>query len=108
MNTIRSIPVYLSALLMAAHFLRAGSLPLVILSLTFPLLLLTGRLWAVRLVQAVLVLAALEWLRTLAAIVDERQAVGESWTLAAVIIGSVALFAVAAALILQRRPHKKV
>ncbi len=108
MNTIRSIPACLSALLMAAHFLRAGLLPLVILSLIFPLLLLTGRLWAVRLVQAVLVLAALEWLRTLAAIVDERQAAGESWTAAAVIIGSVALFTAAAALMLQSRPHKKV
>lgn len=36
MNAVRLGPVFLSALLLAAHFLRAGILALVLLSLLFP------------------------------------------------------------------------
>jgi hypothetical protein len=95
---LKLLPVIISALLLAAHFLRAGWLVLVVLSLVFPLLLLFRHLWATRAVQAILILGALEWVRTLLALIDERQVVGESWTAAAIILGSVALFTAASAL----------
>jgi hypothetical protein len=106
MNAILLTPVIFSALLLGAHFLRAGFLPLVLLSLAFPLLLLIGRMWAVRLVQVILVLGALEWVRTTLSIIDDRRAVGQSWTVAAIILGLVAVFTAASALVFFSRSLK--
>jgi hypothetical protein len=95
---LKLLPVIISALLLAAHFLRADQLLLVVVSLAFPLLLLPRNKWATRVVQLILFLGALEWVGTLMGIIDERQVTGESWTAAAIILGSVALFTAASAL----------
>jgi hypothetical protein len=100
MNAVRLLPIMFSALLLAAHFLRAGIMALVILSLLFPLLLLTHSKWASRLVQLILLLGALEWIRTTLAIIDERRAAGVPWTTAAIILGLVAVLTAASALVL--------
>lgn len=86
----RALPVVLSALLLAAHFYRSRSLALVALSLAMPLLLLVRERWSARLVQAGLVLGALEWLRTLAFFAGQRMEVGRPWARLAVILGVVA------------------
>jgi hypothetical protein len=99
MIVIYLLPAILSALLMAAHFLRAGHLGLVLLCLAAPLLLLVPRRWAGVLIQVLLVLAAAEWLRTMAAIIVERQQRGEPFRAVIYILGSVALWNVVAALI---------
>lgn len=99
MIAIRLFPVFFSALLLAAHFLRAGIVALVLLSLLFPLLLLIPSRWSVRLVQLMLILGALEWVRTTLEIIDERQAAGVSWAAAAVILGLVAALTAASALV---------
>jgi hypothetical protein len=57
-----------------------------------PLLLLMPRRWTARTVQVLLVLGALEWLRTTVALVDARQTSGKPWTRMAIILGSVAVF----------------
>ena len=62
---LRALPVVLSALVLAAHFFRSRQLPLVAVSLALPLLLLVRERWSARVVQAGLVLGALEWVRTL-------------------------------------------
>jgi hypothetical protein len=92
MNFLRLLPVFLSALLLAAHFFRSGLMPVVVLALVFPALLIFKRAWAARLVQAILALGAIEWLRTLVLLVAQRQAVGQNWTRLAIILGVVALF----------------
>lgn len=84
-------------LLMAAHFLRHGSLPLVLLSLGFPWLLFVGRAWAVRTVQVLLVLGAGVWVHALVTIAARRQAQGQPWTRMAFILGGVALLTLVAA-----------
>ena len=58
---IRRIPAILSGMLLAAHFLRSGDLPLVVLSVLFPALLWVRRPWALRAVQGALVTAAGIW-----------------------------------------------
>ena len=103
---LKVLPVIISALLLAAHFLRGGLLPLVVFSLAFPLLLLFGNKWITRVVQAILILGALEWLLTLLLLIDQRQATGRSWTVAAVILGAVALFTAASALPIRRIGNK--
>jgi hypothetical protein len=101
MNVVRLLPVFVSALLLAAHFSR-NDLPLLIpLSLAFPLLLLIRRPWAARAVQALLVLGALEWVRRLVQLALQRQADGESWARLAAILGAVAVFTAASALVFR-------
>lgn len=106
MNFFRLLPVLFSALLLSAHFLRSGSLPLVILSLLFPIILFFKRAWAARAVQVILVLGALEWIRTLLLLVAERREAAQSWTRLAIILGTVALFTGCSALLFCCRSLK--
>jgi hypothetical protein len=107
MNFFRLIPVYLSALLIAAHFLRAGWLPAVVLSLLFPFILFFKRPWAARAVQTILVMASIEWVRTLLLILGQRRAAGAPWTRMVIILGVVALFTGCSALLFLCRSLKE-
>ncbi len=95
------IPAVLSCLLLAAHFLRHNNLILVAISLALPCSLFIRRRWAVRLVQAVLVIGALEWIRTLIATAMQRMEDGASWKRMAVILGVVAMWTLGSALLLE-------
>jgi hypothetical protein len=103
MNFVRLLPVFLSALLMAAHFSRADNTPLALLSLAFPVVLMIRRPWAARLTQIALVLGALEWVRTTVVIAGRRQAAGESWTRMAVILSVVAVVTLASVAVFRNR-----
>jgi len=100
---LRVVPIVLSALLIAAHFSRAGNTGMVAISLALPALLLVRRPWAARGVQAglVLVLAAIEWFWTLANLARQRIASGEPWLRLALILGTVALLTAASALVFR-------
>jgi len=89
---LQLLPVLLSALLIAAHFLRSGNPFLVAVSLAIPLLLLIRRPPAVRMVQAALFLAALEWVSTAASLATLRSDLGLPWIRMAVILGIMAAF----------------
>jgi hypothetical protein len=91
-----------SAVLIAAHFLRSGSYVLTAAGALFPALLLLRTRLAVRIVQLLLIIAAAEWLRTLVLIALERQAVGEPWMRMAFILGAVAVLTLASAVLLGR------
>lgn len=104
MRIVGIILVVSSALLMAAHFMRADLQVLVPLALGGPLLLVWRSAWATRTVQILLVCAGGEWVRTLVALARERQAAGEPWTRMAVILGVVAAVAVLAALLVRPAP----
>lgn len=98
---LRLIPVILSAILLAAHFSRAGLPALSLVALGLPLLLLVRRPWAARAIQLALVLGGLEWLRAAWGYVRQRMALGEPWTRLLVILGVVALFTWASALVFR-------
>jgi hypothetical protein len=95
------IPMLFSVLILAAHFLRTGPMILAVLCLTIPLTLFIRRIWALRVVQLFLLLGATEWLRTLIALVQDRQVQGEPWLRLVIILGTVAAFTVGSAFILQ-------
>ena len=97
----RLIPVLLSAMLMAAHFSRAGTTVLMLLSLALPLVLLIRQPWAPRLVQLALLIAGFEWLRTLWQIAVRRMESGQPWLRMALILGVVTLFTWASALVFR-------
>ncbi len=95
------LPVILSALVLAAHFLRGAHDAWVALCLAAPFLLLVRRRWVPAVLQSGLALGTLVWLRTLLVFVRERQARGEPWTRLVFILGGVALFTLASALVFR-------
>jgi hypothetical protein len=101
LNFLRLLPVLTSFLLVAAHFFRSGQLIFVTLALCMPLLLLVRQSWVPWVIQVVLLLAAIEWLRTLIDIAQLRMHTGEPWMRMAVILGVVALFTAASGLALR-------
>ena len=103
MTFLALLPVGLSILVLAAHFYRAGNV--VLFATTLLLLTLTAvpKRWAARALQAALLLGAVEWLRTAATFVSERQAAGRPWARLAVILGSVALVSALSALLFRTR-----
>ena len=103
---VRAIPVVLSALVLAAHFFRAHQLVLVALSLALPFLLLVRERWSARVVQAGLVLGAIEWIRTLAYFAGQRMDMGRPWGRLAVILGAVAALTALSALAVRVPPAR--
>jgi hypothetical protein len=94
------IPTLLSCLVLAAHFFRGGHLYLMLAVCATPLLLLIRRAWATRMVQAILIIGALEWIRTLLQIRAIRIDDGREWHRMAWILGGVAAFTFVSALLL--------
>ena len=97
-----------SFLLLAAHFSRGNTFPLVVLCLSVPFLLFIKRIWVVRVIQVLLVLGGLEWIRAMLHYIDIRKSIGDDWTRLAIILTVVALYTGVSGLFLQTRKLKKV
>ena len=95
-----SLPA-IALLTLGAHFFRAGQLSGVFVCLALLGLLALRRRWAWGLLQAALVLGALEWLWTASEFAQERMALGRPWARMALILGAVALLTLAAAALLR-------
>lgn len=106
MNFVRLTPVFLSTLILAAHFSRADNLPMIVIAVIAPAILLVRRPWVARAFQVALVFGALEWVKTMIAIAAQRQALGEPWLRMAVILGAVALVTASSALVFQSKALK--
>lgn len=91
------LPVVLSFLVLAAHFLRDGHLVLVAVSLFLPVLLFMPNAVVARLLQVVLMAGSLEWLRTMVSIAHERMAEGMPYARSVVILAAVAILTLASA-----------
>jgi hypothetical protein len=99
MNALRLIPVILSFLLLAAHFYRAGYPVVSGLCLGILFLLFMRKSWIPRLFQGLLILGAMEWLRSLYFFAAMRIAWEQPWTRLALILGAVALFTALSSLV---------
>ena len=75
--------------------------PLVALCVVLVVLLAWPRAWVARLVQLALLLGALEWLWTAGWLVQQRLALGQPWLRLACILGAVAVFTGASALVFR-------
>jgi len=95
-------PVWLSLLLLAAHFYRAQNTVLAVAALLLVALLLVRKAWAARVVQVGLGLGTLEWLRTLVVFAQERMAMGQPWLRLALILGAVAAFSALATMVFRQ------
>jgi len=103
MTVLRLLPPALAALVLAAHFYRAGNLVLAGAALVLVGLLFVPRAWAARVVQVGLVAGAVEWLLTLWRLVEMRQAMGQPYARLAAILAVVALFTALSALSFRPR-----
>lgn len=100
MTTLLLLPA-LALGLLGAHFYRAAAWPLVGLCVVLIVLLAWPRAWVARLVQVALVLGAFEWLWTALWLVQQRLALGQPWLRLALILGAVAVFTAASALVFR-------
>ncbi len=93
----------LALLLLAAHFFRAGLMPLTVLCVLLVALLFVRATWAVRALQFVLALGALEWLRAAWVFAAARAAQGQPYGRLLAILGVVAAVTAVAAVLLPAR-----
>jgi hypothetical protein len=107
MIIIRLFSVILSFLILSAHFFRQDLLFLSILFLIIPFLLLITRTWVARLIQIILVIGAIEWVRTLITYVIQRQVVGAPYIRLIIILGFVVLFTGLSALVFRNKALKE-
>jgi hypothetical protein len=92
-----------AAVLLGAHFLRAGNPVMVALCLAAPLLFFQRKRWSLIVLQLLAYGAAGTWIAVAIQLMQLRQQSGQPWTAAALILGSVALFSVLAGLLLNSR-----
>lgn len=102
------MPIVLSLLLLGAHFLRYGNTLVVVGMVALLGLLFVRQWWVARLMQVVLVLGALEWLRTLILLVQERMVTGAPYLRLSVILGVVIAVTVVAALLFQAKALRAI
>lgn len=107
MNFLRLIPVFISFLLLAAHFFRAGQTVLAVIPLVLIILLILKEKWVPWLIQLALVLGAIEWLRTLVSVAEIRMEYDMPWVRMAVILGAVALFTAFSSLVFRSKSLRK-
>ena len=101
MNFFRVLPVVISFVLLAAHFLRAGQTVVMLISLALILFLFVKQHWVPRLLQLALLLGAIEWVVTLVSVAQMRIEFGMPWTRMAIILGTVALFTLLSGLVFR-------
>ena len=97
------IPVVLSILVLGAHFLRYGNSIGVFVALLLIALLFLRRPWVARLMQIVLVLGTLEWLRTMYELGHIRALHGQPYGRMLVILGIVAAVTLCSALLFESK-----
>jgi hypothetical protein len=100
MTYLQLVPATLSLVILAAHFLRSGSLLVVFL------VVLVRQPWAGRALQWVLVIGAIEWLRTLVVLTSQRRLEGLPYTRMALILAAVGVFTLSSALLVSTRRAK--
>ena len=102
------MPVVLSFVVLGAHFMRSGNSIGVVGALVLIALLFVRQPWVARFMQVLLVLGALEWIRTLVELYQVRVALGQPYGRMIVILGLVAAVTACSALAFQSKALKGV
>lgn len=95
------LPVFISLLLIAAHLQRAGYSALAVGCLAVSGLLYFTHPFSVRAIQLILMLAVVEWSRTLLYLVNLRIEAGMDWGRLALILGVVTIFTACSLLVFK-------
>jgi hypothetical protein len=98
------IAIYaIAAMLIGAHFLRAGNFVMVALCIAAPFAFFYRRRLSLVVLQVFAYGAFATWLYTAWQLVEMRRLLGQKWALAAAILGAVALYSLLAGLLLNSR-----
>ena len=100
------IPVFISLLLLAAHFLRYGNILFMTLSLLAIPLLAIRKKWVVLLFRTLLFLGTVEWVRTIWTLAAIRMEFGKPYLRMAIILGGVAVFTLISAFVFNSKRLK--
>ncbi|MBD3235054.1 MAG: 4Fe-4S binding protein [candidate division Zixibacteria bacterium] len=96
------IPLVFSILLLMAHFLRADNYGAIAFWGAVPFVLLLRKAWATRVLQLLLAIGAIIWIKTAFSIAQVRLEYGESWLRMALILAAVSSMTIWAALTFQK------
>ena len=107
MNFLRLLPVFISFLLLAAHFVRAGEAVVAYVLVFLLPLLIIRKFWVPWVMQVTLLLGAVEWVRTLVSVAQIRIEFGMPWTRMALILAAVALFTACSGLVFRSKALRK-
>ncbi len=107
MNFIRLIPILISVILLAAHFLRAGQIYFVIAIMGIPALLFLRHKYVVPIVSIGLIAGGIEWIRTTLHLIEMRQALGMPFLRLTLIMGAVTLFTFGSIFIFRNKTLKR-
>lgn len=102
------IPIVLSLVVLGAHFMRYGNQVGVVVAALMIAVLFVRQAWAARLVQVVLIIGALEWLRTLYSLMQVRVALDQPYERMVLILGAVAVVTFCSALLFQSKSLQEV
>lgn len=104
----KMLPLYLSAIITSAHFLREGSYIIAFIVLLFPLINLVNASW----VRWALIwfsgACAIVWAVTTRELIAQRIMLGEDWTRMAIILGAVVALNIVAGVLVWLEPKKSV
>ncbi len=100
---LRIVLYVIAAVLLGAHFYRAGDFALVGACVVAPLLFFLRRRGSLIALQVLAYGAAATWLGVAWRLVELRQQMGRPWLVAVLILGAVALLSLAAGLLLNSR-----
>jgi ferredoxin len=103
---MRTVPLLLMSLILAAHHFRAGEPGLIGLWLSLPFALWFRRRWLDRAVQVLLLAGGTEWVLTILAFASERRLAGQTYGRMALILGAVAVLTAASGLLLETRGRR--
>ena len=108
MKALFFTPAVFSLAVLGAHFLRYGNEAGVAVSLAPIALLFVRKPWAPRVVQVVLVLGSIEWVRTLYELVQMRLAQGIPVARLVIILGAVVFVTAVSALLFETPTMKRI
>lgn len=104
---MRFIPIVLSLIVLAAHFLRGGGLLLVLIVLALLALLPVRKPWVARGAQLVLALGVLEWTRTLVMLAIRRLNEGQPYLRLVLILAVVIAVTLWSAVLFESAPMRR-
>ena len=108
MKALFLAPVVLSIAVLGAHFMRYGNDIGVAVSFVLIGLVFLRRAWVARLIQAALVLGALEWMHTIYELMQMRMAQGAPIARMAVIMSVVIAITLGSALLFQTKTLQRM
>jgi len=107
MNFLKLLPVFISFLLLSAHFFRAGETVLALLPIVLFIPLMFRQTWVPRLIQLALLLGAIEWVYTLVSVAQIRIQFGMPWVRMVIILGAVALVTALSGLVFRSKALRR-